>query len=186
MKRPRMLAYLEAFLKDRNVATIFPSSQSLIRRVIKALDLSGAETVVEYGPADGILTVSLLKHLGPKATLVAIELNPGFYRALKGKVKDPRLKAVRGDVRKVREILSGLGIEKADRVVSGIPFTLLKPKEREELVKATGKVLNPGGRFVAYQITTVLADPLKRHFSKVKTEFEIRSLPPQFVFTALR
>lgn len=179
-------SYLEAFLRDKNVATVSPSSKFIAGRVVKALALSGPEVVVEYGPADGVLTRPILSGLGPSGILVAVEQNPFLYKALVRSIRDPRLKAVHGDVRRIREILSGLGIEKVDRVVSGVPFTFFKPYERGRLLAETYELLKPGGRFVAYQITTVLTGALELFFPKVKTEFELRNIPPHFVFTCYK
>src|SRR4051812_11390935 len=52
--------YIEILLKDRFVATVSPSSKFVIRRVLKALDLKHARVVVEYGPADGVITQPIL------------------------------------------------------------------------------------------------------------------------------
>lgn len=179
-------SYLEAFLKDKNVATVSPSSKFISQRVVKALALSGREVVVEYGPADGVLTGPILSSLGPSGILVAVEQNPILYKALVRRIRDPRLKAFQGDVRQIHEILSRLGIAKADRIVSGVPFTFFKPYERGRLLAETYDLLKPGGRFVAYQITTVLTGALELFFPKVKTEFELRNIPPLFVFTCYK
>ncbi len=175
--------YLGAFLKDKNVATVTPSSKYVTRRLLKALALGGSETIVEYGPADGVLTGPMLSALGPQGRLVTIERNPELHAALVRRLRDPRLHAVEGDVRSVVEILAGLGIEKVDRVVSGIPFTFLKPHERGRLIEMTRDLLTPGGRFVAYQFTTILKNALELFFPAVKVEYELRNLPPLFVFT---
>ena len=182
----RVFSYLDAFLKDKNVATISPSSKVVQKQVLKALHLKGDEIVVEYGPADGVLTKPILSALGPKGRVIAIELNPDFHSTLASKVADGRLVAVEGDVRRVRDILKAMGITHVDRVVSGIPFTFLKPYERGQLLEATRGILKPGGRFVAYQFTTVLINTLELFFPKVTVEFVVRNIPPLFLFTCHR
>jgi phospholipid N-methyltransferase len=179
----RPLPYLESFLRDRNVATVTPSSKFVIERVLRSLALEGGETVVEYGPADGVLTGPIADRLGPAGRLVAIERNPDLYEALVRKVKAKALIPVEGDVRDVRRILADRGIERVNRIVSGIPFSFLKPYERGRLLDETQDLLAPGGRFVAYQFTTVLASALELFFPHVKTDFELRNLPPLFLFT---
>jgi phospholipid N-methyltransferase len=179
----RVFSYLDAFLKDKNVATVSPSSKVVQKEVIKALSLKGGETVVEYGPADGVLTKPILAALGPTGKVIAIEKNPDFHAILGKKVADPRLITVQGDVREVKEILEAQGIDQVDRVVSGIPFTFLKPYERGRLLQATREVLVPNGRFVAYQFTTTLMNTLELFFPKVKVDFVVRNIPPLFLFT---
>jgi len=179
------LTYLELFLKDRFVATVSPSSKFVIRRVLKALDLASARVVVEYGPADGVITEPLLSHLPKEATLIAIERNGEFFARLR-RIQDPRFHAVHGDARDIDKHLRHFGVAWADRVVSGIPFSYLSAPEREALLRTTAARLSPGGRFVAYQVTTHLIPLLKRHFRSVDTQFEIRNIPPHFVFTAFK
>jgi phospholipid N-methyltransferase len=76
------------------------------------------------------------------------------------------------------------GIEAADVVVSGIPFSYFDRERRKALLRKTNGILKPGGRFVAYQFTTHLIPLLKQHFRRVDTQFEVRNLPPHFIFTA--
>ena len=91
-----------------------------------------------------------------------------------------------GDVQDVDSILHRMGIVCADVIVSGIPFSFIEKDARHRLLAKTAGLLNPGGRFVAYQFTTHLIPLLKDHFSKVDTKFEVRNLPPHFIFTAFK
>ena len=102
------------------------------------------------------------------------------------KIKDSRLIPVNGDARQVREIARRHGVESADVIVSGIPFAFLSSRGRHELLKDTNDMLAPGGRFVVYQVTTHLIGLLEEYFRKVKTQFEVRNIPPHFVFTAFK
>jgi phospholipid N-methyltransferase len=182
---PSVLRYIELLLKDRFVATVSPSSKFIIRRVLKAMDLKHAKVVVEYGPADGVITQPILDHLPKDAMLIAIERNAEFFNRLK-LIKDPRFHPVFGDVRDIEQHLHRFGVEKADRIVSGIPFSYLTEEERLVLLTSTHGRLGAEGRFVAYQVTTHLIPLLKRYFRDVDTEFEIRNVPPHFVFTAYK
>ena len=78
------------------------------------------------------------------------------------------------------------GLPKADRIVSGVPFALFTGRERHEILTKSSNLLNPGGRFVAFGYTTHLIPMLKDYFSDVDIQFEMRNLPPSFVFTALK
>jgi phospholipid N-methyltransferase len=176
--------YLKAFLADPGVAAVTPSSRYLASRTIKALALDGAKVVVEYGAARGVLTRRILQALGPNGRLVAVEFNRDFFEDFSASVRDPRLIPVHGDVTRIDEILAGLGIERADRVVSGIPFSFLSESGRRALLAKTAALLAPGGRFVAtYQITGHLIPLLKDYFADVDIQYEVRNIPPCFVFT---
>ncbi|HVE13373.1 MAG TPA: rRNA adenine N-6-methyltransferase family protein [Elusimicrobiota bacterium] len=178
-------SYLAAFLRDRKVASVAPSTKYVVDRVLKAMELDKARVVVEFGPAEGVMTRRILPKLPPDGILVAVELNENFAETLK-KIKDSRLRVINGDVREIDKILEREGIASADVMISGIPFSFFTPPERQALLGKISSLLNPHGRFIAYQFTTHLIPLLKRYFRRVKTEFEIRNLPPHFVFSCYK
>lgn len=181
----KIFGYFKAFVDDKGVAAVTPSSKFLVDRVLKAMDLRGPRVVVEYGAADGVITRRLLELLSKDSTLIAFELNDKLYEGLR-MIKDPRLTTKHGDVRNVDKLLKEMGIDGADVIVSGIPFAFLSGRGRHELLTKTSDLLKPNGRFVAYQVTTHLIPLLKDYFKHVKIQFEIRNLPPHFVFTAFK
>ncbi|MBI5597847.1 MAG: methyltransferase domain-containing protein [Elusimicrobia bacterium] len=176
-------SYLSAFLLDKGVAAIHPSSKFLVARVLKAMDLDEASTVVEFGPAEGVMTRRILHSMPEDGTLLSIELNPHFVKAVR-RIRDPRLRVVQGDVQEVEKHMAKLGIGKADVVVSGIPFSFFDLEGRHRLLDKIHSALKPNGRFVAYQVTTHLIPILKEHFKNVSHRLELRNLPPHFVFIA--
>lgn len=175
-------SYVAAFMRDRAVASVLPSTKFLIRRVLKAMDLGSARLVVEYGPAEGVITRQILDRVGRDAVLLAVERNENFVRAL-GRIADPRLSVVYGDVQDIDRILAERGLGPVDVAVSGIPFSFFNQRQRHQLLEKTLAMLRPRGRFVAYQFTTHLIPILQCYFRKVDTELELRNLPPHFVFT---
>lgn len=180
------MGYVKAFMDDRSIGSVTPSSRFLAERMVKSSVLAEAKTVVEYGPADGVITRELLKAMRPDATLFAVEFNEKMHAALLEKVKDPRLAAIRGDVRHIDKLLAERGVQSVDRVVSCIPFALFTGRERHEILTKTTNLLAPGGRFVAFGYTTHLIPMLGDYFSDVDIQFEVRNIPPSFVFTALK
>jgi len=176
-------SYVSAFLRDPAVAALHPSSKYVVKRVMKALALESANVVVEFGPAEGNITKKILDSLGPDGTVIAIELNEDFVSALR-RIKDKRLRVVHGDVQDVSPIVKDNGFAQVDRVVSGIPFSFFDTEGRHRLLDQISSLLNPKGRFIAYQFTTHLIPLLKQHFRRVGHELELRNFPPHFVFTS--
>jgi phosphatidylethanolamine/phosphatidyl-N-methylethanolamine N-methyltransferase len=180
------MGYVKAFWDDRSIGSVTPSSRFLVERMVKSSSLEDAKLVIEYGPADGVITRDLLKAMRPDARLIAVEFNEKFHAALLDKVKDPRLTALRGDVREIDKLLAAHGVTAVDRIVSCVPFALFTGRERHEILTKTSNLLGPGGRFVAFGYTTHLIPMLKDYFSDVDIQFEVRNIPPSFVFTALK
>jgi phospholipid N-methyltransferase len=182
----KLFGYFKTFMDDKGVAAVTPSSKFLVERTVKAMDARGAKVIVEYGAAQGVMTKQILKKMPADAKLLAIELNDDLYKELTSRLDDPRLITVNGDVRNIEQIVAQHSLGPIDVIVSGIPFAFLSGRGRHELLKSTSELLRPGGRFVAYQVTTHLIPLLKDYFKRVKTEFEIRNLPPHFVFTSFK
>ena len=178
-------SYLGTFIGDAGVAAIHPSSKYLVGRVVRAVEQGSPRVIVEFGAAEGVMTKRILKGMASDGLLIAIERNPGFYENL-SELRDTRLRTACGDVCKMKSILAGMGIGKADCFVSGIPFSFLSPAQRQALVHEVYCHLPHGGRFVAYQCTTHLIPLLRGQFEQVKMELEIRNMPPHFVFTAIK
>lgn len=181
------MGYFRVFLDDPAVAAVTPSSKFIVERVIKGMNLDEAKTIVEYGAAQGVITKQILKKMRPDAKLVAIEFNQKLFEELTATVKDERLIPVHGDVREIDKILAQVGVAApVDAITSGVPFSYFSNRGRHELLLKTSEMLRPGGRFVPYQVTTHLIPLLKDYFSDVDTQFEVRNIPPHFVFTAIK
>ncbi len=181
----KFMGYVKVFMDDPAVAAVTPSSRYLVDRTVKAMNLAHAKVIVEYGAARGVMTRKILEKMRPDAKLIAIEFNADLYKELTD-LQDPRMIPVHGDVREIEKILAKHGLHGADVIVSGVPFAFFSGRGRHELLTKTSALLNPGGRFVAYQVTTHLIPMLPDYFSKVDTQFEVRNMPPHFVFTALK
>ena len=182
----KFMGYVKVFMDDPAVAAVTPSSKYLVERTVKAMALEKAKYIVEYGAAQGVMTKKILEKMRPDARLLAIEFNKELYEELAATVKDPRMIAVQGDVREIDKILKAHGFDGADVIVSGVPFAFFSGRGRHELLTKTSDLLFKDGRFVAYQVTTHLIPLLKDYFSDVDTQFEVRNIPPHFIFTALK
>lgn len=186
--KAKFMGYVKVFLDDRQVASVTPSSKYLVERSVEAMDLGrpDAKVIVEFGAAQGVMTRRILEKMRPDARLIAIEFNKALYDELVETVKDPRMEALHGDVREIDKILKARGLTGMDRVVSGVPFAFFSGRGRHELLTKITELLTPGGRFVAYQVTTHLIPMLKEYFDEVDIQFEVRNIPPHFVYTAIK
>jgi phosphatidylethanolamine/phosphatidyl-N-methylethanolamine N-methyltransferase len=175
--------FFQAFVRSpRVVASLLPSSPFLERRLVRSADLANAEVAVELGSGTGGTTRALLGAISPRARLMAIERTAEFAQAL-AEFDDERLTVVHGCASTIGTELARHGLECADAVVSGIPFSTLPPELAEDIVRQIHRVLRPGGRFVAYQLSRRVADYARPVFGSPHVEHELRNVPPLRVFT---
>lgn len=176
--------FLKNAILGKNVGAIASSSKYVIKSVLKNLDNISLDTVVEYGPGDGVLTHELLKHLSPKGKMLVVELDENFFKTLK-KIKDPRLTVIKGKMEEISQNLSKYGFDNADLVVSSIPFSLIKKGDRVNVVKNTERSLRVGGKFIIFhQYSLIMSGILKKYFKNVRNQFEPRNILPCFIMVA--
>jgi len=179
--------FLRGFLKNPvMVGSVIPSSRVLIEKMLRPVDWANTKVFVEYGPGVGTFTRPILELLGEDATLLTIDTNADFTKFLKESIDDPRLVAVTGSAAEVEKILADRGFDKADYVLSGLPFSTLPPGVGEAIAEATAKVVRPGGAFLVYQFSPKVHDFIKPHFERIKRGFEWVNVPPATLFWAWR
>ena len=179
--------FLRGFLKNPvMVGSVIPSSRVLIEKMLRPVDWENTKVFVEYGPGVGTFTRPILEQLGEDATLLTIDTNADFTKFLKESIDDPRLVAVTGSAAEVEKILADRGFDKADYVLSGLPFSTLPPGVGEAIAEATAKVVRPGGAFLVYQFSPKVHDFIKPHFERIKRGFEWVNVPPATLFWAWR
>lgn len=176
-------SYLSAFLRDKAVASVVPSSKFLIDKMLERIDPGSCPVIVEFGPAEGVMTRRILHSMPEDGTLLAVELNDNFAKAVR-RIRDPRLRVVHGDAFDIAAHLAAAGLKAPDCVVSGIPFSFFDTSRRRVLAKLIHQALSPAGRFVAFQFTTHLIPVLNEAFREVDISLEVRNLPPALVMIA--
>ena len=173
------LSYIKNFLQDQDVAAIAPSSSFLVRRVCKWIDFDEDQTIVEYGPGNGVFSEFILDRMTPDSTLLLIESNSDFVDLLETRTADdPRVVVEETRAERIVEILDTHDVDAADYVVSGIPFSFLDDADTHQLLDRTRRVLAEDGKFLVYQNYNHLEAPLREHFSEVTKEYEPRNIPP--------
>jgi len=179
--------FLRGFLKHPvMVGSVIPSSRVLIERMLRPVDWEKTKLFVEYGPGVGTFTRPVLEKMGEDATLIAIDTNADFIKFLGKSIDDPRLVPVAGSAADVEAIISEHGFDKADYVLSGLPFSTLPPGIGDEIAEATARVIRPGGAFLIYQFSPKVLEFIKPHFERIERGFEWINVPPATLFWAYR
>ena len=166
------------------VGSVIPSSRMLIDKMLGQVDWQNTKLFVEYGPGVGTFTQHILERLAPDATLLTIDTNSDFTEYLNGKFTDSRLEAVTGSAANVRKIMADRGIDHADFILSGLPFSTLPAGVGARIAEETAAALRPGGAFLVYQFSPKVRDFIAPHFERIDKGFEWRNIPPATLFWA--
>ena len=179
----RPFVFLRGFLRNpKEVGSLIPSSPFLIRRVLKCGEIETAGVVLELGPGTGVLTREMLRRMRLDARLIAVEINPTFARVLEREIRDPRLVVFEGSSTDLERALEKAGLDQADLVISGVPFSTMARGVGHRTLQAAKRVLGPGGRFVAYQFQSHvrrMAEPL---FGQPETHRGLWNFPPMRIY----
>ncbi|HZG63590.1 MAG TPA: methyltransferase domain-containing protein [Rubrobacteraceae bacterium] len=174
------IRFFRSFLANpRAVGAILPTSRRAVRDMLDMANLEQARLVVELGAGTGVYTEEVLKRLNSDARFLAFEIDPELVSALSRRLDDPRLRIINGSAESVEEHLAG---EKADVIVSGIPFTSLPVPVKKNIFKEITRILAPQGVMVAIQYSTMVQRDLERVFASVRRRLSPLNVPPAFLF----
>src|SRR5690606_13860168 len=171
--------FFEGFLQHPvMVGSIIPSSGFTIRRMLAPVKWDECKLFVEYGPGVGTFCRPVLDRLRRDGELIVIDTNPLYIDYLKRTIRDSRFHAVLGSAEDVEEIVRAHGHEKADYILSGLPFSTLPEGVGPNIAAATHRVIREGGAFLTYQFSNVARDLTAKHFPRVETDFEWLNILP--------
>ncbi|MDX1516922.1 MAG: methyltransferase type 12 [Woeseiaceae bacterium] len=174
--------FLQGFLKTpKIVASVVPSSSFLKQRVVAEARVDTATTVVELGPGTGGLTKALLAAMPPDSKLLAIEYTAAFVPTLQ-RIDDARFEVVNACASTLPDQLETRGLDAADAIVSGIPFSTMPGELATGIAAAIANALRPAGRFVAYQFSDRVVDVTRAYLGEPTTQRELLNIPPLRVF----
>jgi phospholipid N-methyltransferase len=178
--RPSELGlFFRQFLKHPlSVASIAPSSDRVIQRMLAPVEWESVKLFVEYGPGVGTFCNAVLEKLPANATYIAIDPNPDFIEHLRHTIRDPRFVLVRGSAADVNDIIAAHGFEQADYILSGLPFTTLPPGVGDQIARETAKALKPGGIFLVYQFRPKVRTFFEPHIPRIDHAVEWWNIPP--------
>ena len=171
--------FFRGFLENpRMVGSVIPSSKVTIDAMLAPVDWERCKLFVEYGPGVGTFCQHVLDRLPRGGELLVIDTNPLYIDYLKRTIRDSRFHAVLGSAEDVQDIVTMIGHEKADYVLSGLPFSTLPEGVGPAIVEATSHVIREGGAFMTYQFKAEARELTARFFPRVTTGFVWRNIPP--------
>lgn len=186
--------FLNEFLRHPGrTGAVAPSSRRLARRAVCTVPERGDPVVVELGPGTGSFTAAIHRRLRGRGHHVAVELNPRFTDVLRNRF--PELDVVTGDAANLPKILADRGLDRADVVVSGLPWSVFPPSVQHDLLDSVLESIDDGGAFTAFAyVHAAWLRPARRFRALLRNAFEEvvlgrtvwRNPPPALVYTARR
>ncbi|MEL7159982.1 MAG: methyltransferase domain-containing protein [Bacteroidota bacterium] len=176
---------LEGLRNLRTTGTLTRSSPALCRAAIDRIDFSTARTIVELGAGDGVITEYLLEQLHPDGKVIAFEVSPELCADMRA-LGDPRLVVAEDSAENVRHWLDKIGADKADHVVSAIPFAALSEELGKNIVKAAKENLREGGCYNQVHYSLKTKSYYEAAFGKVEARRVWGNLPPAWVLYCRR
>ena len=179
-------------------ASLFPSSKFLASALLRHIDFSTAEVIVELGIGTGAITKEILRRLKPNAMLIGLDLNPAFISHVRRKHQDSRFIPVLGQAERLGSFLTRHGVTRADAIVSSLGLSAMRPAQRSTILTQAAEHLNREGVLTQYQYLSAAGNGnwasfglkgfaekefLKAHFPHVTSERVIWNLPPARVYT---
>ncbi len=178
------------FQKPLQIAYVVPSSRTLTRRVAGRMDFSRPRVIVEYGPGEGCHSREILSRMYPGSQLILIELDEELVHCLRKQFQGRSdVSIIHGSAVDILQILAQHGHTHCDYVVSGIPFSLIPPEPKREMLQRTHQALRPSvhSAFLVYQVTRELRDGgLCDEFVRCETEYCLRNIPPMWISVFFR
>lgn len=129
----------------RGVASLFPSSRALARRIAAQVDPDASGTVLELGPGTGAVTSALLERGVSARRLVLVERDENFVQSLR--MRFPGVCVRLGNALEINDVLRDRP-EPASAIVSGLPLLNLPVPVRQRLIERCLSKLAPEAPFI--------------------------------------
>ncbi len=117
----RIVFFRNQLKNGKKNASITPSSRFLAKKMIKNIDFSTIDAVIELGAGTGIFTEYILKNIKKWTKVICIEREENYVKILKEKFGD-KIILHQEDVKNIDQIRKKNNIKKIDLIISGLPF----------------------------------------------------------------
>jgi phosphatidylethanolamine/phosphatidyl-N-methylethanolamine N-methyltransferase len=166
------VTFLLEFLRDPlTVGAVAPSGTALAGAATATVPRTGSPVVVELGPGTGAFTGAIQRRLAGRGRHIAVEVNPRFARRLAA--RHPGVDVVTTDAADLAAVLAQRGLDRADVVVSGLPWAAFAERRRRDLLGAVVTALPPHGVFTTFAYAhTRWTPPARRLLRSLRSGFD--------------
>ena len=171
---------IESLKTIKKSGTITQSGSALCKAMTDHIS-SGHKVILEIGAGDGAVTKYILDAMADDAILLSFEINEVHYQRL-ATISDPRLIPIFDSAEFVIDYLEKHNLEKADTIISGLPFLVLPTELTMSILSTCHKALRKDQLFVQFNYSRGLRKLYRSIFTKVEEEFVLLNAPPAIVF----
>ncbi len=175
---------IESIKTIKKSGTLTQSSSQLCKAMTSDIS-SNHRVIVEIGAGDGAITQYILDRMSKNTRLLSFEINESHFEKLRS-IKDDRFTPILDSAENIKEHLEKYDFDKADIIISSLPFMVLPTELTFDILKVCHQSLNKGSLFVQFHYSKGLKKLYKSTFDKVTTEFVLFNAPPAVVFRCQR
>ncbi|HSZ31533.1 MAG TPA: NAD-binding protein [Pseudonocardiaceae bacterium] len=182
-----------AMRSPRDVGTLLPSGPELARRLAAVVPGAGQagrpSVVVEVGAGAGAVTAAIAQEVDHDTVVIAVEKDPELADQLRS--RELGVRVVTADAATLPSILADHGVDRADVIVSVLPWTLFGPQQQREFLTIFAAALATDGVFTAAAYSWGYWTPAARRFRRelgrvfgevLPTRTMWRHLPPAMTY----
>jgi phospholipid N-methyltransferase len=175
---PDRLLFLSKFLRHgTSVGAVTPTSAWFARKLLRDLDLTRPQCVVELGAGTGPITAELLRRAGPQCRCVIVELDADFCARLRQRF--PAAEIVQADARDLALMLDERQIAAVDHVLCGLALPWFSRPDRHLILDTVRRRLTADGSFRQLSYMPWLhTREYRRYFDDVRFRLVLCNLPP--------
>lgn len=187
-------AFLAAAVRSpRDVGTLLPSGPELARRLAAVVPAASHSerpaVVVEVGAGAGAVTAAIAQQADQGAVVIAVEKDPELAERLRSRGLGVRV--VTADAATLPAILAEHSVDRADVIVSVLPWTLFGPEQQRKFLAIFAAALQADGVFTAAAYSLGYWTPSARRFRRelsrvfgevLPTRTMWRHLPPAMTY----
>lgn len=188
------MSLLSEFVRHpAEVGAVAPSGATLAGLAVAPIPRTGDPVVVELGPGTGAFTGAIERRLGGRGRHIAVEINERLAGQLAE--RHPGVEVVTADAVRLPDVLAERGLDRADVIVSGLPWAAFPQDRQRDVLEAAVRALAVDGAFTtfAYVHFRWMAPARRMHRELVSRFDEVvlgrtvwANLPPALVYYCRR
>ena len=176
---------LEGLKNLQTTGTLTRSSPALCKAAVDRIDWAHTNVVVELGAGDGVITKHILERMPAHGKVIAFEVSEDLCDDMRA-FNDPRLIVAQDSAENIRHYLDQVGADKADHIISAIPFAALPEDVGRRIVRAAKDNLRPGGCYNQVHYSLKTKAYYEEAFGEVETKRVWANVPPAWLLYCRR